>query len=145
MPYWRLFYHLVWGTQNREALIHGELETLLHKAICAKAADLGALVYAVGGIEDHIHLVASIPPRIALSEFIGQVKGNSSHLANHRLALPYHFAWQSEYGVLSFGGKGLDTVVKYARNQKEHHLNQNTIRALEIVAEENGPRTDVSP
>lgn len=131
MPYWRLFYHLVWGTRNREPLISAEWENSLHNAIAAKASELGALVHAVGGIEDHIHLVASVPPKIALSAFIGQVKGNSSHFVNHELHMDVPFAWQAEYGIVSFGGKMLDTVVRYAKNQRKHHAEETTLGMLE--------------
>ena len=102
MPYWRLFYHFVWGTKNREPLIAPEWEDSLHNVIAAKATELGAFVHAVGGTEDHAHLVVSVPPKIALSTFIGQVKGNSSHFVNHELNVDIHFAWQAEYGVVSF-------------------------------------------
>ena len=136
MPYFRLFYHMVWGTKYREPLIQVEFEESLHNVIAAKGKDLGAFVYAVGGIEDHIHLVASVPPRIALASFIGQVKGNSSHWINHVLSLPYHFNWQAEYGVVSFGGKQLDRVVKYVKNQRQHHLEGTTIPFLERVEAE---------
>lgn len=133
MPYYRLFYHLIWGTKNREPLIQTDFETPLHNVITAKAKELGALVYAVGGIEDHLHLVATVPPRIALSDFIGQVKGNSSHFVNHELSLTYDFKWQAEYGVVSFGGKQLDMVVKYVRNQRQHHAEGTIIPFLERV------------
>jgi REP element-mobilizing transposase RayT len=92
MPYWRLFYHFVWGTKNGEPLIEPKWESPLHNVIAAKAADLGALVHAVGGIETHVHLVASVPPKIALSKFVGQVKGNSSHFVNHELYIETPFA-----------------------------------------------------
>lgn len=85
MPYWRLFYHFVWGTKNGELLIETDWENSLHNVIAAKSTDFGAFVYAVGGIETHIHLVASVPPKVALSKFVGQVKGNSSHFVNHEL------------------------------------------------------------
>ncbi len=133
MPYYRLFYHIVWGTKNRESLIQTDFETSLHKVIVAKAKELGASVYAVGGIEDHIHLVTTVPPRIALSDFIGQVKGNSSHFVNHELSLTYDFKWQAEYGVVSFGGKQLDMVVKYVKNQRQHHSEGTIIPFLERV------------
>jgi putative transposase len=133
MPYWRLFYHFVWGTKNREPLIAPEWEGSLHNAIAAKAKELGAFVYAVGGIEDHVHLVVSVPPKIALSTFIGQVKGNSSHFVNHELHAEIHFAWQAEYGVVSLGGKMLDMVVQYAKNQRQHHADGTTIAMLERV------------
>ena len=77
MPYYRLFYHIVWTTQDRLPLIKVEFEVSLHNVIAAKAKNLGALVYAVGGIEDHIHLAATVPPKIALADFIGQIKENS--------------------------------------------------------------------
>jgi REP element-mobilizing transposase RayT len=138
MPYWRLFYHIVWATKNREPLIALGWETSLHKVIAAKATALGAFVHQVNGTDDHIHLVASVPPRIALSAFIGQVKGNSSHYVNHKLTLDVPFAWQAEYGVLSFGGKQLDTVVRYVRNQRARHARGEIIRALEQVTPEEG-------
>jgi putative transposase len=133
MPYWRLFYHMIWGTANREPLIQTGFEATLHNVIAAKAKSLGAFVYAVGGVEDHIHLVASVPPRIALSNFIGQVKGNSSHFVNHELSLPCPFNWQAEYGVVSFGGKQLDMVARYVKGQRQHHLEGKVYPFLECV------------
>ncbi len=131
MPYWRLFYHITWATKNGEPLIDAEFETSLHNVIAAKATDLGAFVYAVGGTEDHVHLVASVPPSIALANFVGQVKGNSSHFVNHALSTPCYFSWRSGYGIVSFGGKQLDTVVKYVRNQRHDHLESTAISFLE--------------
>jgi putative transposase len=138
MPYWRLFYHFVWGTKNGEPLIEPEWGNSLHNVIAAKAADLGAFVHAVGGIETHIHLVASVPPKVALSKFVGQVKGNSSHFVNHELGTETHFAWQSEYGVVSFGGKKLDMIVKYVKNQQAHHTEGTTMTMLESATSEGG-------
>lgn len=92
---------------------------------------LGAIVHAEGGIEDHVHLAVSVPPSLALSEFIGQIKGNSSHFANHELALPDKFAWQAEYGVLSFDAKQLAKIVAYVRDQRLHHEQYTMISVLE--------------
>ena len=131
MPYWKLFYHCVWSTKERLPTIVAAIDTPLHKAILAKAKDLGAFSYAVGGTEDHVHLVVSVPPRLALAQFIGQVKGASSHLANHALHAAGAFSWQAEYGVLSFSGKQLDRIVRYVMNQRQHHAEGSTIAILE--------------
>lgn len=136
MPYSRLFYHMIWGTKNREPLILDEFQDSLHNVIAAKCKKLKGFVYAVGGIEDHVHVVTSVPPAIAVANFIGQVKGNSSHFVNHELSLSYHFNWQSEYGVVSFGGKQLDMVVKYVKNQRQHHQEGTLIPFLERVESE---------
>ena len=131
MSYWRLFYHIVWTTRNREPLIQAAFASDVHRVVAGKATQLGAVVHAVGGADDHVHLAVSVPPSLALSEFIGQVKGNSSHFANHELAMPQTFAWQAEYGVLSFDAKQLPRIVAYVRNQRMHHEQDTMIPALE--------------
>jgi putative transposase len=133
VAFWRLFYHFVWSTKNRQPLIGADVEASLHNVMAAKATKLGAIVHAVGGVEDHVHLAVSVPPKLSLSDFVSQVKGNSSHFANHELGFP--FAWQAEYGVVSFGGKQLDVVVKYVKNQRQHHLDKTTMAFLERTLE----------
>ncbi|MDO8689802.1 MAG: IS200/IS605 family transposase [Dehalococcoidia bacterium] len=135
MPYWRLFYHIVWGTRDRLPVIEYHLLTALHDPLAGNASRLSAIVHAVGGVEDHIHLVTSVPPGIAISEFIRQLKGSSSHFVNHELAPPVAFAWQANYGVMSLDSKQLDRVVKYVKEQRKHHAQQTTIPVLERLSE----------
>ncbi len=131
MPYWRLFYHFTWATKGRMISIEPDWEAELHRVITAKAQALGAIVYVVGGIEDHVHLVASVPPKSALADFVGQIKGNSAHFVNHVKAPEAHFAWQTGYGVVSFGEKNLDMVIQYVKRQREHHSGTTVIPFLE--------------
>ncbi len=141
MTYWRLFYHVVWATKDREPLIRPDLEQDLWRVIVGKTTAQGAAVHAVGGTEDHVHVVASVPPRLALSEFVAQLKGSSSHFVNHKLASSDPFGWQAEYGILSFDGKQLDRMVRYVRDQRQHHLERTTIPILErVVADEQEAR-----
>jgi putative transposase len=135
MPYWKLYYHLVWATKNRLPLIDSALEPGLYKAIAAKAKDMGGFVHAIGGIDDHVHLAVSIPPKIAPAKFIGDVKGNSSHFVNHVIKPDFEFYWQDEYGVLSFGERNLASVVHYIHSQKQHHTDGTLITAMEIMNE----------
>ncbi len=132
MSYWRLFYHIIWGTKNREPLIEPGFEQQLYQVIVAKAQSLDARVYAVGGTENHIHLVASIPPSHALDSVVGQIKGNSSHFVNSVLHPDFDFVWQKEYGIFSFGGKQLVMVAEYVKNQKKHHAEHTLYPSLEI-------------
>ncbi|MDO8690805.1 MAG: IS200/IS605 family transposase [Dehalococcoidia bacterium] len=135
MPYWRLFYHIVWGTRDRLPVIEDNLLAALHEQIAGNASRLGAIVHAAGGVEDHIHLAVSVPPGIALSEFVRQLKGSSSHYVNHELAPPVAFAWQADYGVVSLDSKQLDRVVLYVKEQRKHHAQQTTIPVLERLSE----------
>lgn len=135
MPYWKLYYHFIWGTKQRLPLIDSALEPVLYRAIAAKAQNLDGFVHALGGIEDHVHLAVSIPPKIAPAKFIGDVKGNSSHFINHVIQPDFEFYWQDEYGVLSFGERNLASVVRYIHDQKQHHADGMLIAEMEQMDE----------
>jgi putative transposase len=136
MPYWKLYYHFVWSTKNRFPFIDASIESALYRAIVAKSQQMEGFVHAIGGMEDHVHLAVSIPPKIALAKFIGDIKGNSSHYINHVIKPDFEFRWQDAYGAFSFGEKSLSTVVRYIQNQKEHHADGTLIATMEQMDEQ---------
>ena len=138
MPYWRLFYHAIWATWHRERSITPEAEPIIHNLLRSKAIGLGATVFALNGMEDHVHLVLSVPPKLALADFIGKVKGSASARFNKSGLLDRPLRWQEEYAVLSFDTKRLPQYVAYVENQKIHHARQELIPILERTGE--GPR-----
>lgn len=97
MPYYQLFYHIVWVTKNRQPSFTPDVEPIIHNFLRTKAIGLGGTVFAVNGIEDHAHMVASIPPKIAVANFIGQVKGVATAKFNQQYP-DKAFYWQEEYG-----------------------------------------------
>jgi Transposase IS200 like len=86
MPLWRLFYHLVWATQERQPLISTAHEQILYPYIKGKADFLECQLHAIGGIEDHIHLIVSIPPKLSIANFAKRIKGSSARYLNQELA-----------------------------------------------------------
>jgi len=86
MPYWQLFYHLVWSTKNRQPLLTPLVEKHVYGYLTSKAVGLKGAVYAIGGTADHVHIVVAIPPAISVSRFVGQVKGVASENVGPRLA-----------------------------------------------------------
>lgn len=140
MAFWRLYYHLVWATKNREHLIQPEIEKRLYAYIVNKAAELGVYVYAINGWYDHLHLVASIPPKHAVADMVKHLKGASSHDLNHAGGLDYAFAWQRGYGALTLGESQKPKAEAYVKNQKAHHQEQTFNGWLEGYAEfDEGP------
>ncbi len=138
MAFWRLYYHLVWATYKREPLLDKTREAQVFNAIQSKANELGVPIHALGYVEDHIHVVAAIPPRIAAAECLRQLKGASSHYLNPSPSADSIFAWQDGYGALSFGESALSAVIEHAKNQREHHLQNTTWPTMERVSEEDG-------
>lgn len=138
MPYWRAFYHIVWGTKHRLTIITPEIEALAYPVMAEKARESGAIVYALNGTTDHVHLVAAIPPRIAVGQFVGQVKGRSSYVITHQI--DPDFAWQAGYGLHTFAEKHLPGIIHYVQRQKEHHASDDLRLALEMRQDDNnGP------
>ncbi len=130
MPYWRLFYHAVWGTKNRLALIDPAWEKDLYGYIWGRAATLECIPHAVGGMPDHMHFVISVPPKLSVASLIVQLKSASSHHINENYT-DGSFVWQAEYGVLSFSEKALSALIDYVNNQKRHHTDSTLMDAME--------------
>ncbi|MDP9368416.1 MAG: IS200/IS605 family transposase [Chloroflexota bacterium] len=141
MPYWRLFYHIVWATRGRDALLDESAGRIVERSIRATCKTCDVVVHAVSVMPDHMHLVVSISPSTAVSMLIGRVKGASSHVLRHPPDEPgiESFAWQAEYGVLSFGEQALPDVVAYVENQRERHAAQRLWDNLEQVADPSQP------
>jgi REP element-mobilizing transposase RayT len=131
MPYWQLFYHIVWATKNREPWLDPDVEPIVHEFLRTKAIGLEATVFALNGTPDHVHMVAAIPPKLAVAKFIGQVKAVASTKFNKLGRDGAPLFWQEEYGAFSFDGKRLPNYIAYVERQKEHHAAHTTIPILE--------------
>ena len=140
MPYWRLFYHVVWSTKNRLALIDPAWEKDLYGYIRGKATALECIPHAIGGMSDHLHVAISIPPKLSVATLVGKLKGASSHHINEKYAAG-SFLWQAEYGVFSFSEKALSSIVDYINNQKKHHTDHTWNSAMEIRTQMQSPET----
>lgn len=113
--------HMTWHTKNDDPVLTDMIENRVHHYLENKVRETkNTIFHAVGGIEDHVHLVASIPPSLLVSEWIGKLKGGSSFYINHEIVNRKLLDWQDGYGVVSFGTRELPWVINYVKNQKEH-------------------------
>jgi putative transposase len=134
MPYWQLFYHLVWTTKSREPFLTSEVEPIVYGFVRSKVIGLGGTLFALNGTAEHVHVVTAIPPAIAVAKFVGQVKGATATRFN-KGGFGAILYWQEEYGAFSFDGKRLPNFVSYVERQKEHHAENKTIPILERTAD----------
>lgn len=124
-----LYYHIVWATKDRCPFILPEIEPQLYNYIIHKSKEFNCNIHAVNGMSDHLHLIVSIPPTLAVAEYIRKIKGSSSNYLNK--ILTNRFLWQNGYGVFTVGVKNLDIAINYVQNQKVHHATRNIIKMLE--------------
>ena len=135
MTYWRLHYHLIWSTMDHQPILTPEVEKMFYGVIYGKAEELDLKIHAAGNVEDHAHIVVSIPPKIAVAECVRHLKGASAYAINH-MEREGQFKWQAGYGSLTVGERSLETVMEYAAKQKEHHKAGRIIGIHERMDEE---------
>ncbi len=93
---------------------------MLQRAIWTTAKTMTLQVHALNVQPDHVHFAFSAPPKYSISEVARQLKGSSSHfLGEHHEG--FWPGWQTEYGVVSFGGQSLPRIVQYVNHQDDHH------------------------
>jgi putative transposase len=117
-----VYIHYVWATWDREPLLTSEVEAGVYAMITEKCRALGCDRLAIGGTEDHVHVMVRLHAAVAVAELAKAMKGSSSHLATHRLVAPEGaFKWQGSYGAFSVSHEHLGRVRDYINRQKEHH------------------------
>ena len=78
-------------------------------------------VLAVGGIEDHLHILLSLPATIDVAKAAQLIKGGSSKWLNDKYFKQREFAWQEGYGAFGVNRSSIAAVRRYIQNQEEHH------------------------
>jgi REP element-mobilizing transposase RayT len=118
----QLYIQVVFTVKGRESLIGNKWEDELHKYICGIVNGNKQKVYAINGMPDHIHILLSIKPDIALSDLMRDIKASSSKWINEKKLVVGKFQWQEGFGAFSYSQSQIDNVINYIKNQKEHHL-----------------------
>src|SRR5436190_5816242 len=119
--YARLHYHIVFSTKERQTFIKPEIQSRLYAYMIGIVNNLGGVVEEIGGVQDHVHLLAFCPPKEALAELIGKIKSNSSGWVHETWPERGAFAWQRGYGAFTVSESNVEAVQAYIRNQEEHH------------------------
>ena len=136
MTYWRLHYHIIWSTKNREPRLTPQVEKMFYGVIYKKAEELGLKLHAAGNVDDHVHIVVSIPPKLSVADCVRHLKGASAYAINHMDGSNGQFKWQAGYGALTVSESALNTVANYAAMQKEHHQGRTMVDVYERTGEE---------
>ncbi len=136
MTYWRLHYHIIWATLDRQPVLTAEREKVLYGVLYGKAKELGLKIHAAGNVNDHVHVVVSIPPRLSVADCVRHLKGASAYAINKMDEREGQFKWQAGYGALSVSERNLERAVAYAANQKEHHREETMVAVYERIDDE---------
>ena len=117
--YTSLLYHVVYSTFERRPLIKSEFEDELYSYLGGLVKEQKGKPIKINGIEDHVHMLFSIPPSVSVSDAMRFIKTNSSKWLNEKFEKP--FKWQKGYGAFSVSRSAVPDVAKYIEDQEKHH------------------------
>ena len=130
--------HCVFSTKERRRLITPDLQQRLNPYLGGIARENKMKALAIGGVEDHTHVLLSIPSTMSIAKSVQLLKGNSSKWIHETFPKQRLFEWQEGYGAFSIAISGVEDTVRYIQSQKEHHQRHSFKDELIIFLEKHG-------
>lgn len=119
--YSQILLHMVFSTKHREPCIEEPLRPRLYDYMGGIVRAQRAVLLAIGGMPDHVHLLVRWRTDAAISDLMRTLKAGSSGWVHQTFAERREFAWQEGYSVFSVSTSAKQDVERYIANQQEHH------------------------
>jgi putative transposase len=113
--------HYVFSTKNRQKLIDESIRSRLWAYMGGIARQNKMIAQAIGGTEDHVHLLITLPAVMSTSKGIQLIKAGSSKWIHEELPELSGFSWQTGYGAFSVSITKVPLIINYINRQEEHH------------------------
>ncbi|MCK5672436.1 MAG: IS200/IS605 family transposase [Spirochaetales bacterium] len=135
--YTNILIHYVFSTKNREKIITAPLQQRLWSYMGGIARDNNMKALAIGGIEDHVHLLISLPTTLSIAKAIQLIKGGSSKWVHDTFTNYHNFQWQVGYGAFSVSSSCTKGLITYINGQKDHHYKKSFQKEYVSLLEKN--------
>ena len=128
--YKQIVYQVVFATKYRGKTLLKEGRPALFYYISGILKNKYCHLYQVGGIEDHIHIVFSLHPSVALAKLVKDIKLGSTSFIKQTELFPDFGGWQDGYAAFTYSQEAIAPLVAYVQNQEAHHAQQTSIDEL---------------
>jgi putative transposase len=117
----KVILHIIFSTKNRDPFLDSDVRPRMHAYLATICRDLGAELVRVGGVADHVHILATLPRTVSQSQLVEQIKKASSKWIKELDPRYRLFFWQRGYAAFSVSPSQLEAVLQYIEEQQEHH------------------------
>ena len=105
--------HYVFSTKGRRPFISRELRQRLWPYLGGIARENGLKALAVGGTDNHVHILVSLPSTLSIAKSVQLIKGGSSKWIHETFPVHAGFAWQEGYGAFSISVSHASDTIAY--------------------------------
>ena len=116
-----LIFHIVFSAKHREPAVDEIVRERLYEYMGGIVRQEGGIQLEIGGMPDHLHLLARFKADRSVAEMVRSIKGSSSKWVHQTFSHREAFAWQKGYAAFSVSESQVPAVRRYIRNQAEHH------------------------
>jgi len=113
-------FHCVFSTKERRKFISFEIQPRLWAYMGGIARERGMTALAIGGTDDHVHMLLSLSASMPVAQAMREIKSASSRWMHETCNLQ-NFEWQEGYGAFSIGCSQTEATLAYIASQPEHH------------------------
>ena len=121
MSYVESLYHAVIRTKYNKRALSLDHSNELYRYIWGIMKNRKCVLYRVNGMEDHVHILFTLHPNIAIADFMRDLKVETSKMLKRTPGFEQFTSWSKGYAALMCDINNKDVVVNYIKNQREHH------------------------
>lgn len=142
MSYTRGLWHIVFSTKHRQRTLEARYRRDFLAYLNGTLKGIGCFVLRINAVEDHVHILANVPPDLTISRLVGETKTNTGRWLRDSGRFPHFTYWQEKYAAFTVSWGDRLRVIEYIKNQEEHHRRVDFMSEFRAMLEENGMHYD---
>jgi REP element-mobilizing transposase RayT len=118
----QIYLHIIFSTKGRKKHLQNKsIRDELHRYLGGTCRHLDSPSLAVGGTDDHVHILCRLSRECSVSKLLRELKRESSKWIKTKDSQLSDFHWQDGYGAFSISPAHVRALRLYIANQEKHH------------------------
>ena len=136
--YTQILYHIVFSTKERRRVLDAAGRERFFRYVWGFFQNKKCHLYRINAVEDHVHILVSVHPTVALSDLVHDLKLATSAWIKEEGIFPFFEGWQDGYGAFTVSWGERDGLIEYIKGQEEHHRTRTFREEMETLLKKFG-------
>lgn len=120
--YTQFLYQIIFSPKGRQPVLKKENRLELFNILALAISRMNCHLYQINGTENHIHILLSVHPTVAVSSLVKSIKAAGQNYIKLKSLYPDFPGWQDGYSAFSYSLDRKEILINYIKNQEIHHL-----------------------